>query len=172
MHIFVLINLFVIMKLTRTKSNLSSINLSYVFLLFIAGFSCRIIPRDIITFSEIPWKAISVNIENGGFLRSIILSLTLYKIWKTRQSRSLRSYWCDYWLVFHRKYCRIINSITGSVAPIISFGSGKIHDKQLKMISLLAEPKSIAFTNDARKRFWDMDWNVVLLLQVKGLNTH
>ena len=35
------------------------------------------------------------------------------------------------------------------------------------MISILAESKFIAFTNDAWKRFWDMDWNVMLLLQVK-----
>ena len=35
------------------------------------------------------------------------------------------------------------------------------------MISILVESKFIAFTNDARKRFWNMDWNVVLLLQVK-----
>jgi len=98
---------------------LSSINLSHVFLLFLTGFSCRII----------------------------------YKIRKTRESRSLRFDWRDYWMVPHWKYCRIVNPITGSYAQIVQFSS--------------VESKFIAFTNDARKRFWNMDWNVVLLLQVK-----
>ena len=70
-------------------------------------------------------------------------------------------------MVPHWKYCRIVNPITRSYAQIVQFSSGKIYDNQLKMISILVESKFIAFTNDARKRFWNMDWNVVLLLQVK-----
>ena len=36
---------------------------------------------------------------------------------------------------------------------------------------ILAEPKSITFANDVRKRFWYMDWNVMLLLQVNRVNS-
>ena len=121
-------------------------------------------------FSSRSWRAILVEVlgtDNAGALRCIILSQILYKIRKTRESRSLRFDRRHYWLVPNWKYCRIVNPITGSYAQIVQFSSGKMHDKQLKMISILVESKFIAFTNDAWQRFWNMDWNVVLLLQVK-----
>ena len=68
----------------------------------------------------------------------------------------------------------LFGNIAGLLTPLIDlmhrlFNLAPVNSLANKTGSdffILAEPKSITFANDVRKRFWDMDWNVMLLLQV------